>query len=266
MGSWSESCGFSGIEIGEGEVAYCMLMSSERGSLNDGAFIHYAPTTTLLRGTYNDYGYLTVEDDYAILAVFNEQSGLSLKNGDDFSIDHLDGRTERRWWVRGDVLDVLPTLKPEFPYVALSGEGGYKSVKIKNIGESADMWFAKVAIKLEALATQIEDIRSKSTDPELRDLRMEIAMSDIMSDIMGYGDKPGLNRNALMKAIESGDDITAMLTAWRRVWVLKYALIELRKTLAPNESCGPQHGGEIAHNQFARATLAIQKQRKSRWD
>lgn len=26
MGSWSEACGFSGMEIGEGEVAYCLLM------------------------------------------------------------------------------------------------------------------------------------------------------------------------------------------------------------------------------------------------
>ena len=67
MGSWSESCGFSGIEIGEGEVAYCLLMNDKKhGSLNDGGFMHYRPTTTLIRGTYNDYGQLTINEELLV--------------------------------------------------------------------------------------------------------------------------------------------------------------------------------------------------------
>ena len=270
MGSWSESCGFSGIEIGCGEVAYVMLMDNCKGDLNDGAFIHYSPTTTLLRGTYDDYGYLKVDEDEAVLAVFNKQSGLSLKNGDDFSLDDLDGRTERRWWMHGGMFDFMPTIKQDFPYYGMR-RGGYKSVKVKNIGHAADMHVNEVRQTYEELRASIAD-RMKtfkdSDDPE-QVMAMALLLSDRgLTDIFGYGRRrAGGYREMIQEAAKANlDNIEGILEAHRRTFLVGYALSELRRTLAPNESCGPQHGGEQASCQFARAILATQKQRKKRWD
>lgn len=270
MGSWSESCGFSGIEIGEGEVAYVMLMDNRKGDLNDGAFIHYSPTTTLLRGTYDDYGQLNVADTEEVLAVFNKQSGLSLKNGDDFRLDDFDGRTERRWWMHGAMFDFMPTIKQDFPYYG-TRRGGYKSVKVKNIGQSADMHVAEVRLTYDEMRTSIAERMETFKDTGDQEELMEIALllsERGLTDLFGYGRRrSGGYREMIQEAAKANlENIEGILEAHRRTFLVGYALIELRKTLAPNESCGPQHGGEDASCQFARSILATQKQRKKRWD
>jgi hypothetical protein len=268
MGSWSESCGFSGLEIGEGEVAYVLLMTDKRGSLNDGAFMNYAPTTTLLRGTYNDYGYLTVEDDDAVLAIFNDQAKLELKQGDDFSIDHLDGRTERRWWIHGSMFDALPSLKPEFPYFS-TRLGDYKSEKIKNIGESAAKRIAEIRTAYQAgRAEWVERTATLADHPDRDELltSMSCLSRFSMRDLFGYSERSGYHERFQDAMIANVEDVEGLLEAYRRTYVLGYALIELRKTLAPNESCGPQWGGEVALDQFAVALRRIIRERKKRHD
>jgi len=271
MGSWSESCGFSGIEIGCGEVAYVMLMDKCTGSLNDGAFIHYSPVTTLLRGRYNDYGYLTVDEDEAVLAVFNKQSGLSLMNGDDFSLDDLDGRTVRRWWMHGSMFDFMPTIKQDFPYYGSMRGGTYKSTKVKNIGQSADMHIAEAKQTFEELRASIAEKMETYKDSGDKEQLMDIALllsERGLTDLFGYGRRrTGGYREMIQEAAKANlDNIDGILEAHRRTFLVGFALIELRKTLAPNESCGPQHGGEQASVQFARAILKTQRERKKRWD
>lgn len=269
MGSWSESCGFSGIEIGEREVAYVMLIDKCRGSLNDGAFIHYAPTTTLLRGTYNDYGYLRVEDSEEVLAVFNQQSGLALKNGDDFSLEDLNGKSERRWWMHGGMFDFMPTIKQDFPYFS-TRRGGYKSVKVKNIGDCANGRIKELQEAhdegRQSFAKDMEAFKGHGDSDALIEAVLTMSRHSLR-ELFGYGSDVGGYHALFQQALKDNvENIDGLLEAYRRTYLVGYALIELRKTLAPNESCGPQHGGEEASCQFARSILAIQKQRKTRWD
>jgi hypothetical protein len=256
MGSWSEACGFSGMEIGEGDVAYCCLISDNpRGSLNDGSFRHFAPTTTLVRGTYNDYGYLHIEEDEALLALFNQQAQLELKNGDDFSLDHLNGRTEDRWWIHGRAFDFMPTITPEFPY-SYDREDN-KCVKIANIGEAADRHIQTIRDYVVQARKDMDEIK-KMDDPERRAIMTEIKIFGMnLSNVLGYGNKPGLNREAFTNAVKNGDDIEPYLTSYRRVFILGYALGELRRNLARNESIGPQWGGHVALRQFGNFLVEV---------
>jgi hypothetical protein len=257
MGSWSEACGFSGMEIGEGEVAYVMLIApNKRGSLNDGSFNHYAPQTTLIRGTYNDYGYLRVEDDEQILKIFNEQAKLDLKNGDDFSMDHMNGKEADRWWMHGAAYDFMSSIKQDFPYATDSDEDGkYRLTKANTIGEAQDVWFASVGRRLEAVTTKW----AEEEDAILK------AMSYMrMTDIFGYDRSVPLNRDKLIDEVVAGT-AQSRLDAYRRVTTLGAALFELRKVLCKCESIGPQHGGAEASIQFGKFLLEAQKVRAARW-
>lgn len=258
MGSWSESCGFSGLEIGEGDVAYvCLIGKSKYGSLNDGALRYYAPTTTLLRGKYNDYGYLRVEDDEAVLALFNAQSGLELKNGEDFSIDHMTGEAMSgldRWWIHGDAFDFMGSIVPDFPYARDPNSESYKSIKIKDIAAATNLHLESVRKAAIAARDKIADVRKRFPDEgDGVKILVELALTGTkMRDVLGYRDTPGLEREAFQKAIENGDDLEPHLESYRRPFMLSYALFELRRNLALNESCGPQHGGHRALRQFGR--------------
>jgi hypothetical protein len=251
MGSWSESCGFSGLEIGEGDVAYCLLMNDKaHGSLNDGAFQHWSPTTTLIRGTYNDYGYLRIEDDDGVLALFNKQASLELKNGDNFSLDMLDGRPERRWWIHGAAFDFLPSIEPEFPYARDPNSKEYKSIKIANIGEAANLHLTALRNAVTRSREKIEADRAKFGHAgESLDLLVELAIERNLRDILGYRDNPGLTQEDFQEVIESGADIEPHLESYRRPFLLGYAMGELRRNLGPSEG-GPQHGGHVALRQF----------------
>lgn len=259
MGSWSEACGFSGMEIGEGEVAYCLLMKQRNGDLNDGAFHHYAPVTTLLRGTYNDYGYLHVEDDEAMLAIFNEQAQLELKNGDDFSLSMLDGRADiHRWWIHGRAVDFLPTIAPDFPYGrGFDDEGKYKSVPVKNIGEAQDIFYAGVRRQLDIARDKLAESGS------MIDAAFVVAKYSV-GQLWGY--RPvAISPTKLMDDLKEGRDVQPRLDAAQRISTLGYAMGELRKALAPCESAGPQHGGAEASVQFANFLIDAQAERAKRW-
>lgn len=269
MGSWSESCGLSGIEVGEGEVAYVGFLGKPKYAGSHGASTDWEFKTPLLRGKYNDYGYLHVEDDEAVIALFNEHSGLSLKNGDDFADrdEHL-VPDMRRYWVRGDVLEALEKLTPEFPYFWPRSKKVDKHVRFKNIGEFAELRLADVRAAL-AKAKEAKEkwnaLLASLPKPDMSE-HLDVLMDLNLRDVFGYG-LQGVNWCELMNTA-IGDDakLEALLTAYRRDVVLEYAAVELRKKFAPSECIGPQHSGEVASCQFARSILAIQKQRKKRWD
>jgi hypothetical protein len=265
MGSWSESCGFSGLEIGEQEPAYVMLLRGPTYENSHGPFDLFMPHTTLLKGTYNDYGYLSVEDDPEVLAVFNEQTGLSLEQGDDFSLDMLEqletrklGDNYSRFWIHGSIFDRLGELKPEFPYVFIDGD----SVKVTSISEALDLIGKEEVDNLNKL---VEDIARIKADPDGdNDRTMELAL--LLADAR-------LNRSSsrmmagystiCQERIKAGQDFAGVLTAKRRVSVLSYAASELRKKIYPSEGIGPQHCGHIASVQFANIVLETQEQRRA---
>lgn len=263
MGSWSEACGFSGLEIADGEVAYVMLMDkTKHGSLNDGAYQHWSPTTTLLRGTYNDYGQLLVEEDEAILEIFNERSGLALKNGDNFSLSDLDGKPVDRWWMHGSMFDFMGTIKQDFPYV---WTGEKEHVRVKNVGEAADVKFDHIVQAVEKAVEKAKELRERLKDGELA-IELALNQMEVREALFGYTSTPALGRDRLYERIAAGEDFKPQLDAYKRVWILSYAMGELRKVLHPCESAGPQHGGEIALDQFALHLRRTIRERKKRWN
>lgn len=268
MGSWSESCGFSGIEIGEGEAALVAFLGKPKYA-EFNAETHYELRTPLIRGTYNDYGYLTVAEDEGVLALFNHLSGLSLKNGDDFSgcgehfVKGLD-----RYWIRQDVFDTLGALKQDFPY--FYDRAAQKSVKVKDIGAYTDKHLdvvrgavaqaTEARAKWEELADSLKDLPSGE-----RFRLIKSAGGLHFREAFGYGHS-GLDWFSLFNEPPEGITSDALIEAYRRHFLLTYAAVELRKKFVPSEKGGPQHGGEQASCQFARSILAIQKERKKRWD
>lgn len=264
MGSWSEACGFSGMEIAEGEVSYIMLLGKPKYGSGYRAGAYFEPFTTLIRGTYNDYGYLRIADDRAVLDVFNAQAGLDLKIGDDFSLEHLEGRPEaHRYWVHGSVVEWMPEIKQDFPYFS-QRLGGYKSTKVKNIGGST-------AMRLDEIRRAHQSMRDKYAEAVKRhaeDLELALLVSDhSFREIFGYSeDTLDYSARFQKSATEGEENIDGLIEAYRRNWLIEYAAQELRKRFVPTESAGPQHGGEIASRQFARFLLKAQTERAKRWD
>lgn len=271
MGSWSEACGFSGMEIAGGETAYIMLLGKPKYGSGHRAGAYFEPFTTLIRGKYNDYGYLTIDDDQTVLDVFNSQAGLDLKIGDDFSIDHMEGRSEHhRYWVHGLAVDWMPEIKQDFPYFS-QRLGGYKSTKVKNIGESTVMRLDEIRRAHEIMRVKYAAaVKRHEANPDDRADALELAM--LVSDhsfreVFGYSEDTLDYSTRFQKSATAGEEnIDGLIEAYRRNWLIEYAAQELRKRFVPTESAGPQHGGEIASRQFARFLLKAQTERAKRWE
>ena len=270
MGSYSETCGFSGMEISESDSAYVMLLRGPTYEQGHGPFDLFVPHSTLLKGDYNDYGYLRVDDDEAIVALFNKQTGLKLQNGDDFSLDMLDETGDRklgenlsRYWINSLVFDRLGEIKPEFPYVYVNNE----SVKVSTITEALDLIEARDRADYEKFAVRIKEIHSDPESTE-RDRAMEMALL-MMSMRQGSSTDrlATAYHTAMVELIQAGESWEGVLPAKRRNSILSYAASELRKKVVPSEGIGPQHGGHIASVQFANIILDVQKERaKDRYD
>lgn len=267
MGSWSESCGFSGIEISEGEAALVAFLGKPKYAEFNGE-THFEFRTPLIRGTYNDYGYLRVADDEGILALFNHLTGLSLKNGDDFA--DRDGHAVAgldRFWIRQDVFDGLPNLKQEFPYVYRRETKD--SVKVKNIGEAASFHLGDLSAacnKMTALHDKWNAVQLSGE--ETPEQRMEFAMlmsERPITEVLGYR-LGGIDWRELFNKRPEGVFFDDLIEAYRRYYIIGWAASELRKKFVPSEKGGPQHSGEVASVQFAKSIIAIQKERKKRWD
>ncbi len=269
MGSRSESCGFSGMEIGEGEVAYVLLLGKPKYANSMGAADVFEPVTTLIRGTYGDYGYLDIEDDQAVLDIFNTQVDLELKQGDSFSIDHMQGKDLHRYWVHGLALDWMPQIKQDFPYFS-TRRGGYSSEKVKNIGESADRRLAEIRAAhhegREEYAARMRAYEAHEDKAALIEAALSLSRFSL-TEIFGYSeDRVGYSALFQKMLRENVENIDGALEAYRRNYLLTYAVGELRKKFVPSEGVGPQHGGEQASRQFARFLLAAQAERSKRWE
>lgn len=240
MGSWSEGCNLSGIEIAEGEYAYTMFISPHKGDLNDGASMYYYPATTLIRGMYNDYGQLLIEDNEDAIYLFNEASGLNLKNGNNFKHNYED-RTFFRWWIREDIFKCLEKIQLDHPYFYLPDN---TSVKVKTLGEGRDLWADSMFKLIDAIDLEKDD-------------SMRLFHKYLFLSNFGFREK-AINLDKLMEK----DRVKARLKGHRDVSIISHALYELRKVFAPSESVGIQHGGEANSIYLAKSIISIQRDRK----
>lgn len=242
MGSWSEGCNLSGIEISEKEYAYVMLIARNDGSFNDGASMFYKPVSTLIRGYYNDYGQLCVEDNEDMIKIFNEITGLDLKNGDQFTGSNLNEGVYR-WWIREDIFQQLEELEDDLPWVWLPNK---ERVEAKTVGKGADIWAAHMLGKI--IEMEITDnLDFASALMHLTSIFRDTSLIDL--ELLIQKDRP-----------------EARLKAHRDVKFLTACMTELRKPFAPGESIGPQHGGDQNSILLAKSIISIQKKRKKRFD
>lgn len=258
MGSWSESCGFSGLEIGCGEIAYVCLLRKPR-YFDHGPVSYFEPVTTFIRGTYNDYGYLEIADDQGVLDIFNKQAGLDLKQGEDFDIDHVPSEAYR-YWVHGSVMHALSDLKPD--YASHYDQATKTMVKYKTIGDGIELHLSEV---IQHYSKELPRFQERMQ----RDLHDRLEHALLMSnfgEIFGYGDRQPNYVLLLQDAMQSGvEDITPIIETYRRNLLVRVAASELRKKFVPSEGVGPQHGGETASIAFAKSIVKIQAERKKRW-
>jgi hypothetical protein len=257
MGSWSESCGFSGLEIAHGDPALVMLL--EQKPQESGPYNLYGPRTTLIRGTYNDYGSLEIDDLPEITEIFNKQSGLTLTQGIDFDTDMLNGLELDRFWIHGEIFDRLILLKKDFPYTWISGQ----SVKVSTIGESIDLHGFENLKSFKQAVAEIQVDGNDDLSAVLRQLRRLTGRGFAG----GYDTLSQFYQQAYDDLADKAGDSTALFEAKRRNDVLASAAGELRKKIVPSEGVGPQHAGHIASVQFAKFILEIQDLRtKDRFD
>lgn len=240
MGSWNEGCNLSGIEIAEGEYAYAMFISPHNGDLNDGPTMYYKPVTTLIRGVYNDYGYLLIEDSEDAIYLFNEASGLELKNGDNFSHNY-DNKERFRWWIREDIFKCLEKIELDYPHFYLPDN---TTVEVKTLGEGRDLWADSMFKLIDAINLD---------EPE----SMRLFNKLLILNNLGYRAK-AIDLDKLMEK----NRVKARLKGHRDVAIISNAMYELRKVFAPSESIGPQIGGERNSIYLAKSIISIQRDRK----
>ncbi len=236
MGSWSESCGFSGIEIGEGEYAYVMLMepASYRGT-DFGPYNVYEPSTTLVRGFYNDYGILKLDDDQGVIDIFCKQSGLTLENGGEYHDRDEDGKIfvvsgQSRFWIREDIFNRIGEIQEDFGMCWQNGE----CFKYETVKEGVDLRMNHLRDDLGVIAA-----KGYTNNETLRFLAPTYNLYEIK------------NNEPTIEAI-------------RRNLLLHRASDELRKKLVPSEKIGPQHGGSFVIKQYAKMLLEVEAERESR--
>lgn len=261
MGSWSESCGLSGLEIAEGEPAYVMVIVGPTFGESHGPHDLFRPSSTLIRGTYNDYGDLKIDDDPDLIDLFNQQTGLCLSQHAEFSRDMLDeqsgsklGDNRYRFWVHGTIFDRLVEIKQEFPYVR-SKNG---SILVSNLGEAIDLTEKHDREHYLEVARNIKEIMArKGSDPK-HDF-IEIALLMMRSDSTSSRGRLNSQYHEMIHDLtKSGQSLDAVFLAKRRNTLLTNAAAELRKKIVPSEGVGPQHSGSQASIQFANFILEAQ--------
>lgn len=254
MGSWSETCGLSGMEIGCGERAYVCLVRATEYNLY-GAVDLYVPQTTFIRGTYDDYGHLMIDDDPGVLAVFNAQANMSLKLGDHFSPDAIENSDMERVWIHEKAMDFLSTITPEFPYYGRMVADKYESVKIGSISEAVELRKANVLGVFEDAKQYVNRADEVALVRQLiAEMRLREAFGGETCGRVQYTE-------LVTECLRSNQSIDAILEASLRNWIVEYGYSELRRKIVPSERCGPQHGGEVASLQFANFLITAQRER-----
>jgi hypothetical protein len=261
MGSWSESCGLSGVEISEGETAYVMVLKGP--SFIQGRSDFFEPFSTLIKGSYNDYGNLLVDDSPEILEIFNQQTSLNIKSGDEFNSTELEktpglrlGENLELFWIHESIFNRLGEIKPDFPYVFLSKN----HLKIQNIGEAVGWSVKDHDNRLKEAADKIRAVKSDDTlDDRAKAIQVALIVMTLTSHQSSNTDYDSL----LISRLIAERDWTPVLEAHRRNSLLRNAAFELRKKIVPSERAGPQHAGHDASIQFANIILETQRRRKS---
>lgn len=264
MGSWSESCGVSGIEIAEGDEAYVCRVAKTQRVEEFGPFYHYVLASPLVKGVYRDYGGLELTDTPEMCSLLSK----TLNKEEPLTVGSEWEDYGERFWVRADVFDnVLPSLERDFGYVY--DPDRKESVPSKTIASQTEWWAGQIALaiaeakeKYDSYKAFAEQVKEKDHETVLKAAKM-LAEHAMMSRL-SYSKSP--LKNLLSQAIRDGQSTDAIVEAELREYRLYGAMFELRKMLVPSERVGPQHGGLFASLAFHEACVSIEKNRKKEYE
>lgn len=232
MGSSSESCALSGLEIRDGDEAILVLLYPKPLEI-DG----FKLTAPPMRGIYSGYGSLVLAEDARGL------NGKMHRAGDDLTPPN--GSACAPAWLHARIYDGLAELPhPERP---------------ATLGEWFDNHAGKIraAVDVEPDGPLVDVPLGKEPDENLRmtrsDFRTAIDLQrTVMHDGIGY-----LMSYDLFHARRSGvSAFASMLEDYRKGWILKAAEIALRKRIVPG-IVGPQDGGLETSRAFAALHLRV---------
>lgn len=78
MGSWTETCMLTNMPIKAGDEVYLISLVKDNKGLNYGSCNNYSPMSILIKGIYDDYGFIEVDDvnqaGLRLLAYVNNQT------------------------------------------------------------------------------------------------------------------------------------------------------------------------------------------------
>lgn len=215
MGSWTESCGLSNLEIHEGDEVYYSLLQTVPDDRRVWDAVLWEFSMPPVRGIYNDYGGVTLLEDYPF-------EPFNLKKGDQYPPENCDNHMEilsRTYFVRADVYDMLRTLPSSQSY------RGYQTV-----GDAVD----HKESELTKYVTQIHEqpFWTDESKSKLNKLWNEAQreLSNLCMDREGsHGNCP----RAYQKFERTG---LAFLPFFLRAAMIREASGELRKTVQPSHA------------------------------
>lgn len=239
------SCGLSGLEVSERKPAYVAILQKK-------GYSEWGIVIPPIRGRYDDYGYLRVDETELELARL-----FGVVMDDNHVWEPLDQPSY------DENKETLPFWMDATAFEALGGlVRDYAEKKDGTVADDLDHY---ITTKIEPGVAKALDMRTKYAD-------LDATLNDFwtfeLSSVFGYGEDILIAAKDKVKAIiEADQPLDTFMEGFRRCYLLECGSMELRKPLiGQNGAHGPQHGGERALVGFYETILAEGLRRKAEAD
>lgn len=233
MGSWSEGCAISGMEIAEQDECYVALLTPHKYNYQEWSIV-----IPPVKGRYDDYGTIRVLDEEPYKTLFDIPDVWTPLEG----LESLGDKEVLPFWIHATAFDCLSILKRED-----GGTVGRDFLKhIQKAEKTVREVFKKRDERLALLplsANSSNQLALSSNQLALYEIEAAFGTMHSAWEYMG-------------ERVYSEQPFDILKEAYRRCFVLDCGARELRKRLSPqNGSHGPQWGGERALFQFYKVIL-----------
>ena len=245
VGSWSESCALSGMEISEQDDCYVVLMRPH-------PYTHHQWVIAVppIKGRYDDYGSIQVLDPESYRALFKVPEHWTPRDGLQHEEEEEEEKEHAALWIHATAMDTLSDLVRDY---SETKNGTVNDDFVSHL-RSAEKKVSEAMEKRARMASlEVDPVLAKLLNKVWRDELEQVYREDgVFPDMFNFVDQ----------AIRHGRDLDDLNEAYRRCFVLVVGASELRKALHPsNYRIGPQHGGEKALLQFYEKVLEFTRAR-----